>query len=448
MDGLHLPAPLDSFLDTVKALVLGLSDAVFGDPDGALQQFNLQLANSVKPSSLFQPLDRVFDQLLAAVQAQPAEQVLAALEALRSGLGAALPAMNPASVLGAMRQGQLRLAGLAPSTLAGVVALPGLQAQIAAKLDVSVGNGAAKLSLQARFDAVLAPLRLDVTDSRLRQLDSAHAALVSALRQRINGLDSMGAQAAYDTLAHHLARGLPAFLQQAQALTMADVTSGLAALRPSVKAQRLDRATDRFLAELKPLQAALDGSVNGFFQEIRNAALVLHPAGLKDAVAGVYATLRAKLHLLNPDQLATELRTALWLPLTDPLRAIDPAAIALQLNSLYEDLLAKVSGAVRGLLAQIRLAIDAFLQQIRQALALVLTGLKTQIEAILAGVTALLQQLDALVVDALFGRLLALLANLETSFNTELDRVGNEFDEMLNAIPLGASSSPAAALAV
>jgi hypothetical protein len=230
---------------------------------------------------------------------------------------------------------------------------------------------------------------------------------------------------------------------------MDDVHVGLVGLRPSVKARRLDAATDRFLAELKPLQAALDGSVNGFFQEIRDAALVLHPAGLKTAVAGVTTTLRAKLDVLDPDALADDLRTALWDPLTDPLKAIDPAAIALQLDGLYQDLLAKVSGAVRGLLAQIRLAIDAFLTQIRQALAGVLDALKTQIEAILASVTALLAQLDGLVVDELFGRLLTLLAKLQTSFDAELDRVRHEFDAMLDAIPLGASTpSPAAALAL
>jgi len=440
LDSLHLPAPLDSFLDTVKVLVLGLTDAVFGDPDGSLRQFNLQLAGSVRPSSLFKPLDDAFDRLLAAVNAQPAADVLAALDGVRSGLGAALPVLNPAAVLRGLRQAQAGLASLSPAALPGVVTLPGLRAQINVKLDLSAGNGAAKVSLQARFDGVLAPLDLALPASRLRLLDSAHQALVTALRLRINRLDSRTAQAAYDRLDANLGRLLPAFLRQAQPLTMTDVTAGLAALRPSVKARRLDLATDRFLAELKPLQAALDGSVNGFFQEVRNAALVLHPAGLKTAVAGVYAALRSKLNLLDPDQLAADLRTSVWDPLTDPLRAIDPAAIALQLDSLYQSLLAKLSGAVRGLLSQIRLAIDAFLVQVRQALKAVLDALKVQIEAILAGVSALLQQLDALVVDELFGRLLSLLDNLETSFNQQLDRVRNEFDAMLDAIPLASAS--------
>ena len=446
MDSLHLPPPLDTFLDTMKALVLGLSDAVFGDPDGSLRRFNLTLAGSVRPSSLFQPLDLAFDRLLAAVEGLAPADVLAALEALRSGLGSALPAMNPAAVLRTMRAAQARLAVLSPSALAGVVALPGLRAGLDAKLELSAGHAAAKTSLQARFSLVLAPIDLDDDGSRLRRLQASHESLVTALRQRINGLDGSGAQAAYARLDAGLSRLLPAFLRQPQPFTMADVQAGLAALRPSAKARRLDAATDRFLAQLKPLQAALDDSVNGFFNQVRQAALVLHPGGLKAAVAGVYTTLRAKLNVLDPDALAAELRTTLWDPLTDPLRAIDPAAIALQLDVLYRQLLDKLSGAVHGLLAQIQQAVDAFLTQVRAALAQVLDALKAQIEAILAGVTALLKQLDGLVVADLFGRLLTLLSNLETSFNQQLDRVRNEFDAMLAAIPLSAPSSAAVAV--
>jgi hypothetical protein len=369
---------------------------------------------------------------------------VSALEALRIGLGAALPALNPAGVIALMRQAQNRLDTLSPGVLAGVVALPALRTRLDATLDLSVGNDAAKLSLRARFDLVLAPLASDDPQSRLRQLDARVRALSSALRLRINGLDASGAQAAYAQLDASLSRLLPDFLRQSRPLLLADVSAGLATLRPSTKARRIDLAVDRFLASLAPLQSALDDSVNGFFGEIRNAALVIHPAGLKDAVSAVYDTLRAKLDILDPDQLASELRTTVWDPLTDPLEAIDPAAIQAQLDALYHQLVDKLSATLRGLVTQLKQAIDAFLAQVRAALKQVLDALKVQLEAILADVTALLQQIDQLVVHDLLGRLLTLLANLQTSFDQQLDRVRNEFDAMLNAIPLGSSSTAVA----
>lgn len=439
LDGLHLPPPLDTFLDTMKALVMGLADAVFGDPDTALAQFNLTLGAQVKPSTLFQPLDAAFDKLLAALAALPPNDVLAALEAIRAGLGTALPALNPAQVQRALREAQQRVAVLSPAALAGVVALPALRVQLDAKLDATVGHDSAKLALRARFDLALAPVDVGVPAARIVQLQARQQALADALRQRINGLDASGAQAAWQRLDAGLARLLPAFLRQPRPLTMADVSAGLASLRPSTQARRIDLAVERFLADLAPLQSALDGSVNGFFQEIRNAALVLHPASLKDAVAGVYTALRAKLNVLDPDEMAAELRTAVWDPLIDPLKAIDPVALGQQLDALFHQLVTTLGASVHGLVAQIRTAVDAFLAKVRAALKQVLDALKVQIAAILASVTDLLKQIDALIVHDLLERLLTLLANLERSFNQELDRVSNEFDSMLAAIPLGGS---------
>ena len=44
----------------------------------------------------FHPLDLAFDKLLAAINTRPAQDILGAFEAIRKGLGAALPAINPA----------------------------------------------------------------------------------------------------------------------------------------------------------------------------------------------------------------------------------------------------------------------------------------------------------------------------------------------------------------
>ncbi len=446
LDSVHLPAPLDGFLDTMKALLLGLSDAVFADPDVALREFNVTLGSTVKPSTLFAPLDAAFDRLLAAIDQLPAGDVLSVLESLRQGLGLVLPALNPAGVMRTLRDAQSRLDTLKPGALSGVIELPALRESLEARLDLEAGHDAAKVSLRARFDLVLQPLALDVPQSSLQQLDASVRNLSDALRRRINGLDASGAQAAYTQLDAQLTRLLPAFLRQSQPLTANDVHASLATLRPSTKARRIDLAVDRFLADLAPLQSGLDSAVNGFFGEIREATLLLHPASLKDAVSSVYTTLREKLDVLDPDELAAELRTSIWDPLIDPLKAIDPAAIQVQLDALYQQLIDKLAASLHGLIAQLEQAIDVFLGKVRAALKLVLDALRVQLEAILADVTALLGQVDQLIVNDLLGRLLTLLANLQVSFDRELDRVRNEFDAMLDAIPLGSSASATASI--
>ena len=443
LDAVHLPAPLDAFYAEMKAIVLGLTDAIFGDPDGTLRKVNLSLTEKMKPSSLFQPLDLAFDKLLAAIDTRPAQDVLGAFEAIRKGMGAALPVMNPANILQAMREAEGRVAAVSPAALPGVVTLPGLRVSLAARLAVSTAHGEAKAALLARFDLVLAPLSVGIDNSRMRRLTAAHEALVAAFRRRIAGLDSSGAQAAFQELDTQLGRILPAFLRQPAPLDAASVQAGLATMRPSTKARRIDLAVGRFLDALKPLQGALDPGINGFFQEIRGAALMLHPSILKDAVAGIYTTLHQKLHVLDPDELAASLRKNVWEPLMDPLRAIDPAALKAQLDALFQDLLAKITSKVKGLLDQVKRAVDAFLNQLRQALSQVLSALKQQIVSILAGVAELLAQLDRLLVDDLFQRLLTLLGNLETSFNEQIDRVRREFDAMLNAAPVGGSRAVA-----
>jgi hypothetical protein len=444
LDAVHLPAPVDAFYAQMKTLMLGLTDAIFGDPDGTLHQVNLTLATSVRPSTLFQPLDIAFDRLVAMVDGLPADQIVAALEAIRQHIGAALPGMDPANILATMRSAQGRISAISPAGLPGIVALPAMRASLGVQLSLSSDNRAAKASLLARFDAVLAPIDLSVDSSRLRQLTTSHQALATALRQRINGLDSSGAQAAFERLIAGLARLLPDFLRQSTPLDLAAVHTGLATLRPSTKARRIDLAVDRFLANLAQLQSALGDTVTGFFQEIRKAALVLHPGGLKEAVADVYTALRQKLHVLDPDQLASSLRTNVWDPLMDPLHAIDPSALKAELNALFQDLVAKVTGAVSGLLNQIKQAVDAFLAQVRQALTQTLNALKTQIAQIVAGVKEILDKLDQLLVDDLFHRFLNVLVNLETSFNQQLDRVRNEFDAMVKAVPLNSSAAVAA----
>lgn len=441
LDAVQLPPPLDVFYAQIKTLIQGISGAVFGDPDGTLRNFSSLLSDSVRPSTMFQPLDAAFDRLIAATETLPAEQVLAALESLRQGLGAALPAMNPAHILSSLRDAEGRLASMSPANLAGAVKLPALRARLEVGFEGHSETAAAQASLLARFDIALAPLQISHVDAGLHRLHLSHEQLLNGLRQQINVLDAQGAQLAYQRLDSGLHRLLPDFLLQSTSLQFNDIQASLASLRPSTKARRLDTLVDRFLAEVQPLQASLDEAVNGFFSEIRQAALLLYPGDIKDAVAGVYDRLREKLDILNPDELAADLRSNVWEPLIDPLNAISPAALKAQLQALFDNLLTKIAVALDGLLEELMLAIDVFLSRIREAISQTLGALSQQIDNILEGVNDLIEQLDNLIIDELFNRLLNLLSNLKISFNLELDRVRNEFDAMLNAIPLSGSAS-------
>ena len=446
LDAVHLPPPLDAFYDQIKVVALALGDALFGDPGEAIRQVRLDVRRTMAPSTLFAPLDALFDRLLEALDAVPRAELVAAMEALRTGLGVALPALDPGAVLAALRAGESRLASLSPS-LAGpaLSALPALRASLAARLaPAPPAHGAAGVALLARFDLVLAPVRPDLPASRLTSLRGAHAALATSLRHRINALDATGAQAEYLRLHASLDRLLPAFLRQTRPLSYEDIRGGLAEMRPSRKARRLDERLELFLARLRPMQGALEPAIDGLFATLREAVLLIHPGALKDAVGAVYDALRAKVRVLDPDELAQQLREDVYEPLLDPLRALDPAAIQAQIDALFRHLLGRLAGTVRGVLDRVKAVVDALLGEVRTALLGVVESLRVQVEAIVGKLGEILRTLDALVVDELFGRLLRVIANLRTSFDQELDRVRNAFDAMLDASPVGSGGGAAA----
>ena len=450
LDSVSLPPPLDVFYAQVKVVTLALSDAVFGDPEEGIRAVNLSVRENVKLSSLFAPLDAAFDELLAMLDGVPHDDLVEVMEALRTGLGAALPALDPRRVIARMREGQARIAALGPArAAASIPALPALRGSLELKLEAApAGQAAAAASLRGRFDLVVAPVRPDHPASRLRALQAAHDELAASMRRKINDLEATGAQAAYARLDANLGRLLPAFLRQPTPLTYEDIRAGLAELRPSYRARRLDAGVELFIARLKPMEGALEPAIDGFFRIIRESALLIHPGTLRDAVADVYTALRAKLHVLDPDELAGELRASVYDPLVDPLLAIDPAAIKAQLDAVYRHLLTTLTGRVTGFIDQVKTALDAVLREARQALTSVLAALRAQITAIVAKLAGIMKKLDSLVLDDLFGRLLNMIDNLEASFGAELDRVRNGFDAMLDAIPLGGSATVSASVSL
>lgn len=438
LSGVHLPVPLDGFFGGIRTVIEGMTDAIFGDPDVELRRIGTDLRAHFQLSSLFTPLDLIFDQLIGMVETVPAAPLTAALNAVREGIGVGLDRLEPARILRALRQGEGELVGLAPqSLLSSALRLPAVKAAFDEAVAAAPPARAADVSaVRARFDAVFAAADPRETGSAMAHAVQAHAQAVSALRSGINALQATGAEEAYGKLRGNLDRLVPDFLRRATPLSAEDVLEGLRSLRPSRKAARLDAVLEEFLGRLAPLEAALAPAVNGFFTELRNAVNLINPLTLKDDVRGIYDEIRTKVRVLDPDELETSLRTNVFEPIIDPLRAIDPAALKASLDGVYHTAVDAVRNQVRGVLDDVATAVDEVLAEIRQAIQTLIGRIRQTITDLLATVQRVIGRVEELVFVELLGRLNRVLDNLETSFNRELDRVRNSFDEMLSALPV------------
>ncbi|MDP9476623.1 MAG: hypothetical protein M3R38_13220, partial [Actinomycetota bacterium] len=126
-------------------------------------------------------------------------------------------------------------------------------------------------------------------------------------------------------------------------------------------------------------------------------------------------------------------------PLTGALEDINPATIKGEVDETYGETLAAVTTTVREVLDDIAGALEEQLGAMREEI----QNLLDQIEETLGGtagrVEEVVERLEELVFVELLERLKRLIDNLGLSFDKELERVRNAFDEMLAAIPLGTS---------
>lgn len=447
IDGLDLPEPLSTFFDQLRPTLEAMTDAIFGDPGTELPSLSTDLAAQFRPTSLFAPLDLAFDELMELIESVPAAPLTETLNAVREGVGLGLLRLDPGDAIDQLRAAQERLAGLAPPVLLGTpLSLPRLKLIFEARAEVAPPERQGDvLAVSARFDAVASLVTSPAPTQPFVQLTQRHNELLNALRRRINGLDVSGAEEAYANLRQNLDRLIPDFLRQAAPLTHADILAGLATMRPSTRAAKVDRVVERFLREVQPLQDALASTTEGFFDSIREVMQLINPLSLREAVAEIYDALRAKVRILDPDELAAAIREDVFEPLLAPLEAIDPARLKQQLNEVFEsavtavttrltEFLDDVVAVIDEVIAPIRLALQGLLDQVRQAI----ETTSQRIEDVLAG-------LEQLIVHDLLEGLTRMADNLGLSFDRELDRVVNAFNAMLAAIPLGDDGGSAGA---
>ncbi len=438
VDNLHLPDPLSGFATTLRPFVQAITDALFGAPDQAIPQIAGTVNAHLRPSTLFAPLDELFDQLTQMAAAVPEQAMTDGANALRSALGAGLDAVDPRSVTDRLRAYQGALEGLAPGTLfAFTSTLPSLRASFALKAQAAdAAHQNDVTAALASFDVTIGLTASTDAGALIPLLQQAFETLQDSLRSRMATLDTSGAEAAYGTLRANLDKLLPDFLRSPNALSYHDVLTGIEALRPSSQAAPLDDLFNQFLAELAPMENDLQPAVTGFLQSLRDVVQMVNPLSLRDALGDVYAAIHDKVRVLDPAALAPPL-TAAFAPVKSAIGALDPEALKAQLDAAYQGVVTAITTSVRGVLDEIKAVVDDNLAAIRTAVTGLVQLVATAISTLVQGLQDVLERVEHLVFVDLLDHLRKTLTNLEASFNKELDRVRTAFDAMIAAIPLG-----------
>ena len=437
LEALKLPPPLDAFYALVKPVLEGMTEALLADPSVELRRIGLDLSTRFKPSDLFGPLDQLYARFIDLLRTVPAADLETAFNALRSGLGAGLVAIDPNRVTTALRGGRGALADWSPRVLlSGALRTPALQARFELRVaGVAAGVQLRVAGTRTRLNS-LAGL-VDGDGSLVAPLIAAHDALDRALGARIAGLDASGAQASYARLASNLRRLLPGFLFAPQPLAQGDILLGLGALRPSSQAGALDALFARFQARIASMQDVLDPAFAGFFNTLREPLQMLSPLALRDDVAAVYTALHAKVRVIDPAALAADLHAAIYDPVHAALAALDPARLAARLDTAYNGALKALTDNVKALLDRIAAALDAQLKRLRDAVDAIVGAIEGVLKQAAQTFAGLLDSLEHLVFVDILERLKRVVKTLGVSFEREVDRVVGAFDQMLAAIPLG-----------
>jgi ElaB/YqjD/DUF883 family membrane-anchored ribosome-binding protein len=167
----------------------------------------------------------------------------------------------------------------------------------------------------------------------------------------------------------------------------------------------------------------------------------VNPLDLKGGVEDIYDAIRQKVRVLDPVALADSIRENFVDLVTGALEDIDPAVIKCKICKAYRETLDAVSITVGEVLDDIAKALEENLSSMREEIQKLLVEVRKSLEKEAKRVTGVVEHLERLIFVELLERLERVIDNLGVSFDQELDRVRNAFDEMLAAIPLGPSSA-------
>jgi phage-related protein len=294
-------------------------------------------------------------------------------------------------------------------------------------------------AVSARFDVVLSGVRPTVTDSQMAQLMQQHRSALEALRTHINALETSSASESYAQVQRNLDRLVPDFLQQPTPLTHADIIAGVNAMRPSTRAHKFETVLSRVLEEFAPLETSLESAINDMLLAIRETIMMVNPLSLSDSVAAIYDAIRAKVQVINPDDLKDAI-DAVFAPLENLVDTINPAHIKDLIDAAFTDVVHALTTNVKDILDLLVGIINDKLRAIKNALQALIDAVRTALQDITVGLEGILARFDNLLFIEIFDRLRHVIENLGRSFDKELERVVNAFNQMLNAIPLNGAA--------
>lgn len=438
-----LPEPLASWFARVLPLVTGVSDLLTLDPGAGMRDLSRRMRDDLTPSAVYEPLEEVFVAALGVLGSVPAGDLVAAATQLRDGVVTSLDELEPRLLVTRLRAAHRRLVDAAPAAaLQPLDRLHALKAAFHARVDVAATTPDGQVArVDARFDAVLGLLDEDLPTSVVHRLTHEQETVLAALRQAVDTLAESAAlqpaQQSFEGLRGSVERLVPPELPREGTIGVDQVAAAFEHWRPTRRAAELDTRLTSFVDALAPAGQALDEALEAFTADLRAAAGLLDPLTLDPAVAEIFDAVRARVDDLEPGELLAQLKSDVYQPIAQAVEALDPAALAARLDRAYEaartavmsELTGLVDGVTRELgehLVAVREAVDALLGQLDAAL----TGATRDLEDVVQGVTDL-----AFV--GIVQRLRQVLDNLGTSFDTELHRIKQAFDAMLDAAPLG-----------
>jgi len=437
-----LPEPLRGWLLRVLPLVGAVSDLLTFDPASGLRELSRVAHDSFTLSALYEPLEEIFQAVLAALHAVPPADLVAAATPLRDAV-TALDALEPQAIVTELRAGHRRLADATAGTvLAPLMSLRDVRATFHARVDAAVTTPAGQVArVDARFDAALALLdpgdRASVVSTVTGRQDGALTALRAATDAVAADPRLADAQSSFTRLREAVAGLVPPELPRTGALDAATVIAACEHWRPATRGTQLDGRLSAFVTALAPAAAAVEEATAAFADDVEAAAQLVDPLALDPVVAEVFDAVRAQVEALDPSVLLDALRTDVYLPVVQAAQALDPSRIGARLDAAYDAARTAVLGELNGLVATVTQTLQAHLAAVRAAVDGLLDQVGGTLQQTAGALRDVVTQVGDLVFVDLVTRLRAVLDTLATSFDTELRRIRVAFDAMLAAAPLG-----------
>jgi hypothetical protein len=423
VNSLTLPEELNSLFANLKPVLENLLDGIFSQQSTTGGELNL--------GNLFDPLDELFDRLLEQLEnllQDSLSTVLKAVEPIRQTIAnLQLERFSPSNILARFNLSPDRLAALAPTAiLATPLQLTELRQTWQAKLDQVPAERREDFSaISERFDRVLNFIGLLEPASIIDSLTQTYERWIASLQPILDRFNLDTATAVYE----RLVRSLPDFLFQTESFSNLTSETAIELIRNGINSLR--PSTQAVASLSQPLQLpnlALGETINNFFAQIRELAMRLDPRPLLQIVREIFA-------LFNPQALIEPIQTV-FAALTEPLAAIDPSAIQSQLNDVFNSVVNTLSTSVGNLINELANILEEQLSDIRQQVLSIFNLVNSAIYSLTQLFRESINQFERLLFVEIIERLNRIIDNLGISFEQELNRVRNAFDQMLAAIPV------------